>query len=394
MKQIDEPWKSAFFSRLTLFILAATGLSINLMLLARRLGDDAASLAGCGPGSGCETVLGSQWSQVLGIPVTLPGVLVYASVMLGITRDGRHLLAPFLGAIFAAIAWFVFVQAILIRAFCPWCMAAHIIGLCLIILGLPYAAQSTGSWRRTFVTFFLFTILSATLLIAIQWLGPKPATHRLTEIDSIQAHVSNTHDTHALGNGRIVNFFDGRKAYRVHELPHIGSPNAPHVLVEYFDYACGACRTMSAFLDALVATYPDEICVIMLPMPLDRECNPALPPLEPGHPGACQMARASLAIWRNSPDDFHPFHTALFADPSAENATMLASALLPNASIAMRDPWVNSIISANITDWQVISTDNAKLPKLILRDRRIMHGFPPTESEFIYVIARELGLAD
>ena len=59
----------------------------------------------------------------------------------------------------------------------------------------------------------------------------------------------------------------------------------------------------------------------------------------------------------------------------------------------MRDPWVDSIIATNITDWQVISADNAKLPKLVVGGRRIMHGFPPTETEFIKVIADQLGLA-
>jgi len=379
--------------KIALFLLALTGFAINLMLLIRRLSDESATLAGCGPGSGCETVLGSQWSQVLGVPVTIPGLLIYAAVMLALTRAGRPLLAPLLGVIFAAALWFIFVQAALIRAFCPWCMAAHAVGITLTILGLTHAAHSDGSWKPALSRFAFAGIAGAIGLIALQVFGPKPATHRVDELDVGEPQSEVAADAHSQGEGRLAVFFDGRKGYRVAELPHIGQADATHVIVEYFDYACGACRTMGGYLSALVAAYPEDICVILLPMPMDRTCNPMLPPLEPGSPGACEMARAALAVWHASPENFHAFHYALLADATADNANMLAAALLTDATAAMRTPWVESIIAANITDWQVIAADNPKLPKLIVGDRRIMHGFPPTEAEFIQVIADQLGLA-
>lgn len=379
--------------RTALFLLALIGFAINLMLLIRRLSDETATLAGCGPGSGCETVLGSQWSQVLGVPVTIPGLLIYAAVMLALTRAGRPLLPPLLGVIFASALWFTFVQAALIRAFCPWCMAAHAVGITLTALGLLHAARLDGSWKRVLSHFALAGIAGAFAIIALQVFGPKPEMHRIVDLDPIAPLSEVADDAHSQGEGRLAVFFDGRKGYRVEELPHIGRADATHVIIEYFDYACGACRTMGGYLEALVAAYPGDICVILLPMPLDRDCNPLMPPLEPGHPGACEMARASLAIWRNSRENFTSFHYALLADATAQNATMLASALLPDAATAMRDPWIEAIIEANITDWQVISADNAKLPKLVVGGRRIMHGFPPTEAEFIQVMADQLGLS-
>jgi len=394
VNRIDAPRNANILWHTALFTLAAAGFTINLTLLVKKLGNGSASLAGCGPGSGCETVLGSQWSQLLGVPVTIPGLLIYAAVMLGLTRAGRALLAPLLAAIFAAVIWFVFVQAVLIRAFCPWCMAAHAVGICLIALGLPYAARSTGSWRDTIRVFALTAPASIILLITLQWFGPKPASHRVTELAPPSQTIQLMQDAHSQGEGRLAIFFDGRKGYRVDALPHIGSSGATHILVEYFDYACGACRTMGGYLQALVAAYPDDICVILLPMPLDRECNPLMPQLEVGHPGACEMARASLAVWGNSRENFAAFHSALLADPSVQNAEMLASALLPDAASAIRDPWIDSIISTNISDWQVISADNPKLPKLIVSGRRIMHGFPPSEAEFIRVIAEQLELSN
>ncbi len=375
-----------------LFLLALAGFAINLLLLIRRLGDESATLAGCGPGSGCEAVLGSEWSEIFGMPVTIPGLLIYAAIMLGLTRAGRPLFVPLLGFIFAAVVWFVFVQAVLIREFCPWCMAAHAVGVAVIGIGLPYANRMNGPWSNTITQFLLTTVSGGIALVAIQWFGPKPEAHRFSEF-APQEHSSEvSQDAHSQGEGRLELFFDGTKGYRVEELPHIGRADATHVLVEYFDYACGACRTMGGYLDGLVSAYPDKICVILLPMPLDRECNALMPPMETGHPGACAMASASLAVWRHSRDNFHAFHRALLMDPTAEHAAMLSSALLPDARSAMDDPWIESIIAANINDWQILSADNPKLPKLIVGGRTVMHGFPPTEEEFIKLIAARLGL--
>jgi len=378
--------------KIALAVLALTGFSINLMLLIRRLSDGSATLAGCGPGSGCETVLGSQWSQVIGVPVTIPGLLIYAAVMLALTRAGRPLLAPLLGVIFAAALWFIFVQAVLIRAFCPWCMAAHAVGITLTAIGLTHAACFHGSWKIVLFRFVISGIAGALALIALQVLAPKPAAHRVSELDAGKPQSEVAADAHSTGEGRLAVYFDGRKGYRVEQLPHHGRADATHVIVEYFDYACGACRIMGGYLNALVARYPDDICVIVLPMPMDHECNRMLSSLEADSPGACEMARAALAVWQNSPENFEGFHYALLADPSAQNAITLASALLTDAAAAMRDPWVESIIAANINDWQIISAENPKLPKLIIGGRRIMHGFPHTEAEFIQVIAQQLEL--
>jgi len=374
-------------------VLGAGGLGINLMLLVRRLADSSASLPGCGAGSGCETVLGSRWSEVLGMPVTVPGFLMYAVLLLSLTRAGSHLLAPVLGVICAAACWFIAVQVLVIKVLCPWCMAAHGIGLALTLLGLPHAARAAGPWKRALSHFTLAWVIGAAALILLQILGPKPETHRISELEPPPTKgMAMMDDAHSRGEGRLEVFFDGRKGYRVEQLPHIGKADARHVIVEYFDYACGACRTMAGYLSALVAAYPDDICVVLLPVPLEHACNPVLKPLDAGHPGACEMARTALAVWRKSPAQFDAFHKSMLAEPTVENASLLAAKLLPDAGADMGSTWITSILAANMEDWQAISKGNPRLPKLVLAKRKILHGFPPTQDEFIRVIARTLEL--
>lgn len=80
---------------------------------------------------GCETVLTSSYSVVLGMPVSLLGAIFYAAVaVLSIvyidTKKPQSLNAllfiTHLGLI--ASLWFVFLQAFVIHAWCQYCLAS------------------------------------------------------------------------------------------------------------------------------------------------------------------------------------------------------------------------------------------------------------------------------
>src|SRR5262245_41213160 len=40
-------------------------------------------VAGCGPATGCEDVLRSPWAYWMGLPISLPALLLYASLFAG-----------------------------------------------------------------------------------------------------------------------------------------------------------------------------------------------------------------------------------------------------------------------------------------------------------------------
>ena len=58
----------------------------------------------------------------------------------------------------------------------------------------------------------------------------------------------------------------------------------------------------------------------------------------------------------------------------------------------MRDPWIGRLIQADIADWVSLSGKSDKLPKLLIRDKRILHGLPSGQEDFIRVMKLELGL--
>ncbi len=84
----------------------------------------------CGPLGGCETVQTSEYSTILGIPVSAYG-MGYTAVVLVLalgwwrTGDRRLLLGTYvlglLGTLF--VAYLVYLQVAVIGAVCVWCMA-------------------------------------------------------------------------------------------------------------------------------------------------------------------------------------------------------------------------------------------------------------------------------
>lgn len=365
-----------------LLLLSLAGLLINGLLLWWKLVDSA--ISGCGGGGGCNEVLASRWSQVLGLPVPVLGVLVYLVLPWAILRRNNFIAGFCYAAIAGAAAWMILVQAVLLRQFCPWCMAAHVVGISLAILGISAGGISRRGLRSG--------LAAAFALALVQLYGPVPSTHRI-ESDMDAAGSSGIH---AQGSGRKIAFDGGRKTYDISSLPRLGSVDAKHVMVEYFDYQCPACRKMSGYLAALVEKHPADICVLLLPVPLDHDCNAALAASDAGHPGSCELTKIALAVWRANPAAFPAVHQAFLADPPPDRAAGMAIAVaqVPAAQLeaAMRDPWIDALIQADITDWVSFSRKTKQLPKLLIRDQRILHGLPSGEADFIRVMEHELGL--
>ncbi len=360
-------------------VLVLAGFALNLYLLFTRI--EEGGIAGCGGGP-CEQVLASRWSVVFGVPVTVFGALVYLGLIAAPTSWGRRAAPPLLGAVLGSVFWFLFVQGVLIGRFCPWCLAAHGVGLAVVCVG---AIRSPGNLVRWSAAAFLTIGLA-------QVYGPVPATYQVHESTAPGADQP----VQATGDGRKVSFDGGRKSFAVGTLPRLGSPDATHVMVEYFDYQCPSCRIMSGYLSALVDKHPADICVILMPVPLDPVCNDSFLPGDVGHPDSCEFARIALAVWREKPDAFPAFHREILSDPALVVPDILTLArqhvTRPRLDVAMADPWIDRLIAANIADWVSFSGKTKQLPKLLIRDKRILHGLPSGEAEFIRAMEQELGL--
>jgi uncharacterized membrane protein/protein-disulfide isomerase len=113
---------------------------------------------------------------------------------------------------------------------------------------------------------------------------------------------------------REVKFLNGRMKINMYNEAVIGSPEAPYVIVELMDYTCPHCREMHKNIKRAKDRYGSQLAVVVMPVPLEMECNKMVGQTDPLHRGACRMSRLALGVAKLDPDAFSDFHNWLLAD--------------------------------------------------------------------------------
>lgn len=108
-------------------VLALAGLAdATFLTISHLTGDDAV----CGSLSGCSKVLGSAYASIRGIPTAAFGVAAYFTVFsLAVLAAFRYagmrtLLFCLVGLMFLASLYFLYLQAFVLHAFCPFCLGS------------------------------------------------------------------------------------------------------------------------------------------------------------------------------------------------------------------------------------------------------------------------------
>lgn len=118
---------------------------------------------GCSAGDiiDCGHVLKSKWSRVFGMPVSVPAIGLYASLLTLLGFSLRQAPASFhkllwngitIGGLMAGCAalWFIGLQVFVLKHLCPWCLAVHSCGL--IISGLLIIRGNLSLPRKSLLT--------------------------------------------------------------------------------------------------------------------------------------------------------------------------------------------------------------------------------------------------
>ena len=123
-------------------VIALLGLAdATFLTVAHLTGDDAV----CGSIAGCSAVLGSAYATFQGLPTAAFGAVAYFTVFsaailtaFGYSRT-RGLLFAVVAAMFVASLYFLYLQAFVLHAFCPFCLfsAAMTFLLAGLLVALP-----------------------------------------------------------------------------------------------------------------------------------------------------------------------------------------------------------------------------------------------------------------
>lgn len=318
---------------------------------------EAAAPAGCGPASGCAQVLASRWSRWFDVPVGAPAAGVYVAILVAAwfarpagnpahQRSGWAMLLALAALAAGAAAWFVALQVLVLRAFCPWCLALHACGIVvavLVSLGTSRAPDRVTRGRAAALV--AAGLLGVGVLVAGQLASAAPK------------------------RGMGLSAFSGVTIIPS-DHPILGSPDAKHVAVVLADYTCPHCRALRHQLDAALERYgPAQLAVAAVPVPLNADCNDAVRVTAGRQRDACELARIALAVWVADPAKFAEMDRWLFAParpPAAEAARQHAASLAGAEALerALADPRVDRRIAGNVAMYKAAGA--GRLPKLLL----------------------------
>jgi uncharacterized membrane protein len=134
---------------------------------------------------------------------------------------------------------------------------------------------------------------------------------------------------------REVTFLGGKLTVDMYSEAVIGSREAPYVVLELIDYTCPHCRQMHDNMKRAMRRYGDELAVVVMPVPLELECNRRLPKTDPMHRGSCRLARLAISVAQLRPSVFADFQNFLMRDE--KNPPQYGTALIRGFSLVNRD---------------------------------------------------------
>lgn len=377
---------------------------------------------GCGPESGCDKVLHSRWAYWLGIPVSVPSLLIYMAMLSGTLGlrsqvdqglQARCWQALVLGSVVLAgvATWFVALQALVIHSFCRLCLVAHCCGVTAAVILLCLAPFRSGAMAGRSIPICLAGLGVVAVLVTGQLLHEPKAfvvhsisggTNRAPAVPLLisgsHSDSSGTNSSAALSvkPARPFSFYGGRFTLDVHDVPVIGSPTNPHVIVSLFDYTCHHCQIMHGRLVEAQQTFSNDLVIVSLPMPLDSRCNHTVKYTPRDHSNACDYARIGLAIWRADRTKHAEFDHWLFGYPKVppvSNVLSHATQLTGAAAFekAWQDSWIEQQLQFDVKVYELAyQAGRGDMPQMIVGTNAALGTFP--QNELFRLIEANFGL--
>lgn len=160
-----------------LLALASLGILLTAYLTWTALAG--ATVQGCAVGGGCDIVLTSRWSKLLGLPTSLWGLLGYAALagIAFLRREDRHWSYAFTVAFFGVCysVYLTVVSLTILQSACPYCLTS--LGLMAGILALVVAQRPAASAHRSWVGVIATRAALAAVVILVihgNYVRPEP----------------------------------------------------------------------------------------------------------------------------------------------------------------------------------------------------------------------------
>jgi protein-disulfide isomerase len=179
------------------------------------------------------------------------------------------------------------------------------------------------------------------------------------------------------GPDRRITVLQRKFEFKPHEVPAYGSPDAPVVLVELFDYTCSHCRRIHNMFKEARKRYGGQFALLKMPTPLDSDCNPMVTKNKRRHENGCELARLAMAVWLADPGKFGAYEDYLFRNevpPDLHAAKRVASARVGIEALeqALADPRTRQLLANGVQLYR--ETGNTAVPQFVYRAMRMSGG--------------------
>ncbi|WP_339908986.1 vitamin K epoxide reductase family protein [Symmachiella dynata] len=360
---------------------------------------------GCGSDSGCSEVLRSRWSFLFGLPMGAYALAVYLAVMgatifvspdrsAGVQSIGLTLLLAFTASIFLSVMWFVSLQLFVVKAICQWCMADHLAGLATAVAILCFwgktslATSASPEKRLKWGRPVLMGAVMALMLFSAQLFFSESG------VKFGRLPGDRNTDT-GPGPGRELAVLNGELPVAVDDVPILGSADADVPIVLLYDYCCPHCRATHGHLIERMTSYSRPYCIVLLPMPLDADCNESVEETETRFEESCELARIALAVWRADRSKFPQFDAWLYEPEmprTAAEAQKHAADLIGANKLqsALNDPWIDERISQDVRAYNASGVE--QIPLVLSPKMDAIVGRAENADDLFKVLESELNL--
>ncbi len=271
------------------------GLLVSLYLGMQHIDSGAPSVCAINATFDCDKVNRSQYSELAGIPIALLGAGFYAAVLavavLAFSKAERYARVGnlvFVGALLSVgyslfLAW----ASVQLGAWCLLCISLYGVNLMLLVgsWGLRHAEGELAAFKDpqdrslgAMITAGLVVFVGSMVVYNTQS-GGKAA--------EVQQAVQSSGDGSAYG--QLMEQALAPVALRGDE-PVLGDPAAPYTVVEFADFQCPACASVTPLMHELVARNP-QVKVLFKHYPLSNICNPNIG--REFHVDSCRAAYAA-----------------------------------------------------------------------------------------------------
>lgn len=373
------------------------------------------SLAGCSGGSPCDSVLNSRWSTIAGVlPVSSLAMGAYLAILVAsffigpdtepsIRRLAWKALLVLAGAIAGSALWFTYLQKWIIGEFCLYCMTTHITGLLLAVLVIwraikEFKDHSNDNSRTTSGKAKKVSQNSPQPNVSI-FNAVSPILIGLILVGIVVAGQVSITPKAVYSGGESQN---NLPAIDYHDVPMIGSPNAPYIISVLFDYECPHCQKLHLMLNETVRRFNGKVAFALFPTPLNPQCNPYITQETEEFKNSCELAKISLAVWIAKREAFSAFENWMYTfesgdrwrprGPEAARAKAVELVGEENFKAAYNDPRIEAYLQTGIRIYgQTLQNGNGGVPKMVFGSHWVIPQ-PNNVNDLVMIIQNSLGV--